>query len=141
MAKVFCFLDRLSSVWRYDFGDALTLPGGRRLIGTTTFPEVEILFQVLQGVRTHLTGESSRGYLLRLGMPRKHQDALVEFAPIMRLPAGAHVRHEAKGFGPANTTLDWIIESNSVILGLEVKNRTADLLDSMTRLDAGELSP
>lgn len=138
-----CFLDRLTGIWRYDFGEPfVNLPGGGVVLGTNMYQEVERLYAVLSCARRRLSPEKLSGYLATLGNPGKHEDALVEFAPIVRIGDDVETEYEVAGHGEGNRTVDWAIRaSGHPLLLLDVKNRAKDLLESLVRLQAGERSP
>jgi hypothetical protein len=95
------------------------------------FPEVERLFDVLGCAAWRLAPEKLDTYLARLTSRTKHEDTLIEFAPILRLPDDVHVEYEVSGAGHGNTTVDWLIEApGQPKLLLEVKNRIRDLIES-----------
>lgn len=137
-----CFLDRLTGLWRYEFGDPLALPSGNVVFGTHMYHEVDRLYDVLACAKQRLTPEKLSSYLARLANPQKHEDLIAEFAPVLRLTVDVQVDYEVAGFGDGNSTVDWFVrppEGPPVLL--EVKNRTKDLVESLARMDAGERSP
>jgi len=136
-----CFLDRLTGLWRYDFGEPLDLPGGRVAVGTTMFQSVDVLYDVLSTAQRRLTPSQLSNYLVRLADPNKHDDLLFEFAPIVRLGGSVSSTYEVVGFGNGNRTVDWLLrpEKGPPIL-LDVKNRTKDLLQSLTAVQDGDRS-
>jgi len=138
ISHVPCFLDRLTGVWRYDFGEPMGLPGGDVVVSTNMFQPVDRLYDVLACARCRLASDQLANYLRRLADPGKHDDLLFEFAPIVRLPLEIGASYEVQGYGEGNRTVDWLIQplSGSPI-ALEVKNRTRDLLESLSRLRAG----
>jgi hypothetical protein len=136
-----CFLDRLTSLWRYDFGEPFVM-GDQYVYGTHMYQEVETLLNVLVFVRRRLEPAKREAYLTRLGNADKHEDVLIECAPVLRLNEDIPVFHERSGHGESNATIDWIIgalEKPTVLL--EVKNRSRDLLESIKRLQAGDRDP
>jgi hypothetical protein len=138
-----CFLDRLTGIWRYDFGEPfVNLPGGGVVLGTNMYQEVERLYAVLSCAQRRLSKDRLSSYLATLGNPAKHEDALVEFAPILRLGDEVETEYEVAGHGDGNRTVDWVIRaSGHPLVLLDVKNRVKDLLESLVRLQAGERSP
>jgi hypothetical protein len=137
-----CFLDRLTGHWRYDYGEPFVgLPGGGIVFGTTMYHEVDRLFDVIDCARKRLPTEKLTTYLQRLADPNKHEDMLVEFAPILRLPPEIKADYEIVGYGEGNKTIDWLIPSEQVPLALDVKNRTRDLFESLVKFEAGERGP
>jgi len=138
-----CFLDRLTGIWRYDFGEPfVNLRGGGVVLGTNMYQEVERLYAVLSCAQRRLSKDRLSSYLATLGNPAKHEDALVEFAPILRLGGDVETEYEVAGYGEGNRTVDWVIRaSGHPLVLLDVKNRVKDLLESLVRLQAGERSP
>jgi hypothetical protein len=138
--KIPCFLDRLTGLWRYDFGEpCVDLPRGGVVLGTQMYQEVDRLFDVLACAHRRLPDEVFQNYLARLADPKKHDDLIFEFAPILRLPVDMDASYEVSGLGEGNRTIDWLIKPKSgVSIALEVKNRPKDLLESLVRLQAGE---
>jgi len=136
-----CFLDRLTSLWRYDFGEPFVV-GDQRAYGTHMYQEVEVLLSVLLFVDRRLEPAKREAYLTRLGDVNKHEDVLIECAPVLRLNDDVPLLHEVLGYGEGNATIDWIIgDPEKPAALLEVKNRSRDLLESLERLQAGETDP
>lgn len=135
-----CFLDRLTGLWRYDFGEPFVgLPGGGVVLGTNMYQPVDRLYDVLAGARRRLPADQLANYLSRLADAKKHDDLLFEFAPILRLPEDTEASYEVSGHGEGNRTIDWVIKPKvGPPIAIDVKNRTKDLLESLIRLQAGE---
>jgi hypothetical protein len=75
------------------------------------------------------------GIGFRSGEPLKHEDALVEFAPILRLDASSRYAVEYEVPGAEESTIDWLIRiPNGIDLLVEVKNRVGDLVEGLSRL-------
>jgi hypothetical protein len=139
-----CFLDRLTATWRYIFGNPLfglpngqivLLPNGQIVLGTHMYHEVLRLFDVLACAQRRLTSSELSTYFTALGNPEKHEDALVEFAPIVRLDRSFEVAYEVPGAG--NATIDWQISApEGKTLLLEVKNRMRDLFEGLCQVQA-----
>jgi hypothetical protein len=136
-----CFLDRLTSLWRYDYGNPfVNLPGGGAVFGTHMYHEVDRLFDVLECAQLRLPQPQLANYLQRMDDPNKHGDMLVEFMPILRLPACVSVDYEVSGYGEGNKTVDWVLRSEGPPIALDVKNRTKDLLEVFAHFQASERS-
>jgi hypothetical protein len=86
------------------------------------------------GAAIGASAQKLQAYLARLTDPTRHEDVLVEFAPILRLLDG--VQHEVNGHGDSAATVDWRIEAPGYpVLLLEVKNRIWDLIESFETLE------
>jgi len=137
-----CFLDRLTSLWRYDYGEPFDdLPGNVKVFGTNMYNEVDRLFDVISCARCRLDSDQRSNYLQRLADRDNHQNLLFEFTPILRLDFSVRVDYEVAGHAEGNNTVDWLIHSEPVPLLLDVKNRTRDLIESLVRVQLGERDP
>jgi hypothetical protein len=131
-----CFLDRLTATWRYIFGEPLVgFPNGQVVVGTHMYHEVSRLFDVVACAQKRLPPNSLFTYLTALDKREKHEDALVEFAPILRLDSESEAVYEVAGAG--NARIDWRISTpEQKTLLLEVKNRIRDLFEGLCQLQA-----
>jgi len=136
-----CFLDKMTKLWRYEFGLPFTVANGKYLYGTHMWPPVKYLFSVLSCAVNRLPERKRRDYFTRLTNIEKHWDTLVEFLPIIRLSDNVSFCHEAPT-GIGNLNADWKIISNSgrTIL-IDVKRRFRDLLEMASRIENGEKDP
>ncbi len=126
-----CFLDRVTGLWRYEYGEPLVLPAGATITGTHMFHDVERFFEIICCASWRLTQTTLSAYLSRLADRSRHDDVLAEFAPIFRLAPSVVVDHEVTGVGYGNQTVDWRIQvAHQPVLLLEVKNRITDLVQS-----------
>lgn len=140
--ELICFLDRITGLWRYDYGEPFDkLAGGQVVFGANTYNEVDRLFDVINCARRRLDAGQLSNYLSRLADPNKHRDLLFEFIPILRLDPSVEVNYEVVGYAEGNHTIDWLIRSEQVTLLLDVKNRTKDLIESLDRFQRGEKDP
>ncbi len=114
--------------------------GGQILSGANVYHKVDRLFEVLVCAQNRLRPEKLSNYIKRLADPFKHADMLAEFAPILRLPSSVETDYEVSGYGEGNLTVDWVIRSEIPIL-IEVKKRSADLIQSFERFQAGARDP
>src|SRR5947207_2910841 len=70
--KIPCFLDRLTGLWRYDFGEPFVgLPEGGVVFGTQMYQEVDRLYDVLACAHRRLPDDVFQKYLARLADPKK----------------------------------------------------------------------
>ena len=135
-----CFLDRLTHIWRYEFGRAYD----EFLYGPHVWTPVTTLVRVLRSVPRHLEGTQRCKYVGRLGHAPNHFDALMEFLPIVRLPAGVVAEHEVlTGAGKtAQRDVDWRLTKPGLVpVLIDVKNRRHDLLHLTARVGSGEQRP
>ncbi len=136
-----CFLDRLTGLWRYEYGEPIDLRGGAAVFGTQMYQQADRLFDVVVCAQRRLSPDKFSKYIQRLAIPEKHEDTLVEFAPILRLSAWTELEYEVEGHAEGNKTIDWLIRTEEVSILIDVKNRTKDLLESLVKFQAGERKP
>jgi hypothetical protein len=136
-----CFFDRMTSVWRYEFGLPRRVGGNQLLWGTHMWTPVTILLRVLRVAHQRLSAQQRRRYLERLADLEKHEDVLSEFLPVARLAdeVSAEFGHLT---GAGGRDVDWRIRAagHRPVL-VEVKNRMRDLLEVADRVEAGERDP
>ena len=135
ISNAFCFQDAFTDLWRYDFGaPAISMPGGRQVIGTLQFPELRILVSVVRLARQVLPKNRLGLYLGRLANKKKHPDALAEFQPLIHRAGVSGIENEVPGEG--NKTIDWRIPDDGLPpLLVEVKSRVKDLIESFESLE------
>jgi hypothetical protein len=134
-----CFLDRLTGLWRYEFGEPFDrMPHDQQVWGAHMWIPVEHLFSTILCASSRLTVDQRRQYFGRLVNPAKHQDVLAEFAPIVHLDPDIRADFEVTGLGVGNHTIDWSIQPpcGPRVL-LDVKRRTKDFIEFAARLIAG----
>jgi len=126
-----CFLDRLTGIWRYEFG----LPhrvGNELIWGVHMWPRVPLLFDVLQCAQARLPLDKLRAYIALIDHIGQHLIHLAEMFPMLRVPPGIPADHEVSGLGVGNRTVDWVIGSaleRRVLI--DVKRRFADFFGQM----------
>jgi hypothetical protein len=129
-----CFLDKLTGIWCYDFGEPFVLDDGSLVFGTHMWLPVELLFDVILCANKRLTSIQLTNYLLRLADPSRHEDLLIEFSPILRLSSEVATTYEVEGYGEGSSKVDWLLSPpNSEPILLEVKNRKLDLIDQFQK--------
>jgi hypothetical protein len=131
-----CFLDKITSRWRYEFGSPYEL-GNQLLWGTNMWPLVDNLCWVLREVDRVLTERQRREYHLRLSDIEHHQDTLVEFVPLFRMSGGSQPEYETRS-GRGNRTVDGAIPTSGARVLLDVKHRDRDFIEQLSRVAAGE---
>ena len=102
--------DRLTNLWRYDYGPPYdALPGDQLVLGTTQWPQVRSLYRGVHAAESRLGSEELSKWLARLADPTKHVDVLTEMRPVIGLAASAKVQFEVTGHGDGNKTIDWLL--------------------------------
>jgi len=108
---------------------------GRYIHRDTNFPGGGTLFDVVECAAWRLGPDKLQAYLARVTDKLRHEDVLVEFAPVLRLDDTITVQHEVAGTSERGTTVDWSIQApGQPMLLLEVKNRMFDLIESFERI-------
>jgi hypothetical protein len=141
-----CFLDRLTRFWRYEFGIPFNVNNGQDLVwGTHMWVPVTHLFAAISAAHKRLDISKKQEYLARLADPSKHQDALCEMAPIIRLDASVSAEFEVAALSDGNQTVDWVlgpVAGRKVMF--DVKRRVADFIKQADRFgdaSGGAASP
>ncbi|NQW24544.1 MAG: hypothetical protein HQ475_14005 [SAR202 cluster bacterium] len=122
------FLDRLTGLWRYEFGVPYDI-AENRIWGTQMWLPVEHLFNALFCAHSRLLESERTIYLERLANPDLHHDTLVEMIPAHKVGATVPLDFEVAGLSVGNRTVDWVINpqgGRSVLL--DVKRRTVDFV-------------
>lgn len=137
-----CFLDRLTDLWRYEFGEPHRI-GTELVWGIHMWPPVAVLLDVLGCARLRLPPDKLAAYLrLLVADPRRHQEHLAEMFPMLRVEAAIPAQYEVAGYGAGNRTLDWVIgpvEGRTV--KIDVKRRYKDFLAQMEGMSDGDIPP
>lgn len=124
-----CFLDRLTGLWRYEFGEPHRTDT-ELIWGIHMWPPVSVLLDVLACARLRLPPDRLAAYLRRLVADRRrHQEHLAETFPMLRVEAMIPAQYEVAGHGAGNKTLDWIIgPAEGRTVKIDVKRRYKDFL-------------
>jgi hypothetical protein len=126
-----CFLDRLTRIWRYEFGRPHQV-GADLIWGTHMWAPVPVLFDVLVCARLRLPPDKLSANLKLLTAPEKHQEYLAEMFPVLRVDPAIPAQHEAAGRGAGNRTIDWTIGPvGGRTVRIDVKRRYADFIAQM----------
>ena len=125
-----CFLDRMTDLWRYEFGIPFSVNNDRNLIwGTHMWVPVAHLCAALLTSYRRTNGSKRQEYLARLAEPTKHQDALCEMAPIIRVDPSILTEFEVSGLSAGNQTVDWLIGPvHGRNVAFDVKRRVIDFI-------------
>ena len=129
LKETVAFVDRLSNIWRYDFGEPYVSDKKQPfMIGTDQFPPVERLLCCVDVMQRYLTATQLLEYLARLGNPSKHLETLMECAPLLVLGNPATVNYEVSGLGEGGHTIDFqILAENGDSLLIDVKCRVGQV--------------
>jgi hypothetical protein len=134
------FLDKMTNLWRYEFGEPYEL-NGQLMFGVHMWLSVEHLRIALNAALIHIPAVKQAPYFARLADPIKHWETLSEMMPAARLNKQAITDFEVSGLGNGNRTVDWAIELNERKIILDVKSRFADLLKLSLRKDVSGITP
>jgi len=131
--------DRLTGLWRYEYGEPYDdLPGDEVIIGTDQWPDIRRLYLGVRAANYQVGEPQLLGWLERLAVPAKHLDVLSEMRPIIKLREGTSARFEVVGHGMGNKTNDWFVEpTRGRPVLMDVKNRRRSLIDHMTQILPG----
>lgn len=140
LADAEAFLDRDTTLWRYEFGEPFRLEG-ELVVGTHMWPPVEELYSAVSAAVRLLPADKLSAYMAVLNDTARHPTALAEMMPVARVPADTQVAFEVAGHGPGNTTVDWVIEVSTRRLLLDAKSRTADFIKQVRRADVEGFMP
>lgn len=134
------FLDRLTSIWRYEFGMPFDI-ASNHYWGTHMWVPVTNLFVALECAAIRLEEQDFTHYVARLANQASHQDALVEMIPASKVSPAVQLKFEIAGLGEGNRTVDWVIQApNGPTVLLDVKNRSVDFIRQAEKMAADELA-
>lgn len=122
------FLDKLTGLWRYEFGVPYDIDSSLYW-GTHMWVPVVHLFTALRCAIDRLPEAKRIDYLARLAAAERHQATLVEMIPAQKVDRARPIEFEVSGRGVGNCTVDWVIQSpdgRNVLL--DVKRRTTDFI-------------
>jgi hypothetical protein len=124
------FLDKLTGLWRYDFGIPHII-GNTQYFGTHMWVPVTHLFMALRYTNERLPEIKRNAYLARLADISKHHAVLAEMIPALKIDPAMHLEFEVEGLGVGNRSVDWVIQSGSgqAVL-IDVKRRVFDFISS-----------
>jgi hypothetical protein len=135
-----CFEDKLTGLWRYEFGEPYHLKRENKLLwGTHIWVPVTHLRQGLNCLLARVATEKRKAFLIRLDQPQKHLDVLSEMIPALNIAPDIKADFEVVGLGQGNRTIDWLIgpiEGREILL--DVKRRSIDLIKQLDQLTEGQ---
>jgi hypothetical protein len=137
------FLDKLTGLWRYEFGVPYDI-ADQPVWGTHMWVPVGNLFAAICCACARLPVEKRALFFQRLADPDVHHTVLVEMVPAHTISNEVPMAFEVCGLGAGNRTVDWVIGpyANRTVL-LDVKRRTTDFIKQMaqTKEDGAESAP
>ncbi|MBZ5543893.1 MAG: hypothetical protein LAO07_09470 [Acidobacteriia bacterium] len=137
--KAPAFKDRLTGLWRYEFGRAYVVRNEEghnfAIWGTDQAPRIALLLKGVDRLMHLLARPQLRVFLKRLDDERKHLHILAELDPILRPQLPFAAEYEAKGHARGKHKIDWAIrfKDGSCCL-VEVKHRIRPLLSHAAEL-------
>jgi hypothetical protein len=138
-----CFEDKLTGLWRYEFGQPFYLKRLEQLLwGTHMWVPVMHLRRGLACLLTRVAADKQKAFLARLDDRQKHLDVLSEMIPLLNVGQGVPADFEVVGLGKGNRTIDWRfgpIDGREVLM--DVKRRSIDLIKQLDQLTPGQKSP
>ncbi len=142
-----CFLDRLTGLWRYEFGKLIICKNtGKELRGDFTWPPVEILLKSLFTAFRLMDEKKFVSYIKKLVHPSNHREALAEMWPLLRIDHQTiHVEFDVERYSPPKENgkpknIDLLVKYQQRTVLVEVKARTFYLL-KLTDRDDSEATP
>lgn len=136
-----CFQDKLTGLWRYEFGEPFVLKQSRQLLwGTHMWVPVMHLRRGLSCLLTRVPAEKHGAFLSRLDDRQKHLDVLSEMIPAISLTQDVVADFEVAGLGKGNRTIDWRfgpIDGRDILI--DVKRRSIDLTRQLDKPTDGEV--
>jgi hypothetical protein len=137
LAQAQCFLDRVTNLWRYEFGRPLTLCTGE-VFGPHVWQPIAHLVVATQCASRLLQPLPLRRWMGRLDDDSHHEEVLVELLPARRFPPESIAEFEFHT-GVGNRDVDWRLTTpgHRPVL-FDVKRRIADLLALAERTMSGE---
>ena len=134
------FLDRVTNLWRYEFGTPFEI-GGSLVWGAHMWVPVDHLHRAVTTANARLPEDKRAAYYNRLNDQERHAVTLAEMIPGSKLADEVHTEFEVSGYGAGNSTLDWVIHVPGRAVLLDVKSRTKDFIEQMTREDGSQQMP
>lgn len=134
------FLDKLTGLWRYEFGVPFEI--NKTLVwGAHMWVPVDHLHRAIVTANARLSLQERAAYYARLNDPERHAVTLAEMIPGSKVRADMPAQFEVTGLGAGNTTIDWVVHAPERRVMLDVKSRSKDFIEQMTREDGSKVMP
>ena len=134
------FLDKLTGLWRYEFGVPFEIDG-TLVWGVHMWVPVEHLHRAIVTANARLSEQERAAYYPRLNDPARHSVTLAEMIPGSKVRADMPAQFEVTGLGAGNSTIDWVVHAPDRRVMLDVKSRSKDFIEQMTREDGTKVMP
>ena len=135
-----CFHDKLTGLWRYEFGEPFYLEEQDQLLwGAHMWVPVRYLRRAVSCCLRRVSSARQGRFLQRLDEPGKHFDVLSEMIPLLNVNELIPANFEVVGRGIGNKEIDWLVGpvGGREIL-LDVKSRSLDLIEQMDQHHLGD---
>lgn len=134
------FLDKMTGLWRYEFGIPFTI-NGSYVWGAHMWIPVDHLDRAIATARQRLIDTERAIYYARLNDIEKHAETLAEMIPGNKISKDVASKFEASGYGVGNTTIDWVFQLPDRRVLLEVKSRSKDFIEQISNKRYGNAMP
>ena len=134
------FLDKLTGLWRYEFGVPFDIDG-TLVWGADMWIPVDQLDRAIVTANARLSEQERAAYYARLNDPKRHAVTLAEMIPGSKLHPDVTAQFEVTGLGAGNSTIDWVVHAPDRRVMVDVKSRSKDFIEQMTREDGSKLMP
>lgn len=131
------FLDKMTGLWRYEFGVPFEIQG-TLVWGAHMWVPVDYLHRTIVVANSRLSVQKRSAYYARLNEPERHAITLSEMIPGSKLAVDVPAEFEVSGYGTGNSTVDWVIYAPERRVLLDVKSRSKDFIEQMTREDGSK---
>lgn len=128
------FLDKLTGLWRYEYGVPFEIEG-THVWGAHMWVQIDYLHRAIITANARLPEQERSAYYTRLNVPERHAVTLAEMIPGSKLSPELPADFEVAGYGMGNTTVDWVVHAPDRLVLLDVKSRSQDFIEQMTRED------
>lgn len=134
------FLDKRTGLWRYEFGGPFKIDG-TLVWGAHMWVPVDHLHRAIVTANARLSEQERAAYYARLNDPERHAVTLAEMIPGSKVHADLPAQFEVTGLGVGNSTIDWVVHAPDRRVMLDVKSRSQDFIEQMTREDGSKVMP
>ena len=134
------FLDKLTGLWRYEFGVPFEIDG-TLVWGVHMWVPIDHLHRAIVTTNARLSEPERAAYYARLNDPERHAVTLAEMIPGSKVHDDLRAQFEVPGLGAGNCTIDWVVHASGRRVMIDVKSRSVDFTEQMRREDGGNVMP